>query len=217
MQIIALAIFSFIFVAVYIAVHFLFRKRNLVSKALISFVGTIAMIVLSIYACTPKNIAYSDPELAPLWKAIEAVDRAGMGFTPVSKDSKIKIERANRKYGRSYDVMLHIYNHTSRTIAFKKSEGVYYWIGEQEIFKGPNKYSSVDGTFHEDICITFHVERYSDGHPVNTLTVRYSGEDQRLMHRFNLTLADIQPILKEWGYIVQQSPGSDSLKAAPQE
>jgi hypothetical protein len=210
MQIIALAIFSFIFVAVYIAVHFLFRKRNLVSKALIAFIGTIAIIVLSIYAFSPKNITYSDPELAPLWKAINEVDREGMGFTPISKDSKIKIERAN---GRTYDVMLHIYKSTSRTIAFKKKNEEFIWIGEQEAFKGPGKHETPDGNFNERIVLTYDKERIS-GYPTNVLNISYTGEDTRLSLNRDLTLEEILPILKEWKYKVQPSAAPDAQKAA---
>ncbi len=196
MQIIALTIFLFIFIIVYIAVHFLFKQRNRISKCLISFISTIIIIVLSIYAFSPKKITYSDPELTPLWKAIEEVDRAGMGFTPVSKDSKIRIERTN---GRAYDVMLHIHNHSSRTIAFKKKDDDFLWIGEQESFKGPKKYKTVDGYFNEFIVLTYDKERIS-GYPTNVLNITYNGEDSRLMPNRDLTLDDILPILKEWKY-----------------
>ena len=129
MQIIALAIFVFIFAVVYVAVHFLIKKKHWVLKGLISFIGTITIIGLMIYGFSPKKIVYSDPELAPLWKAVEEVKRVELGFTPVLKDSEIRIERTN---GRAYDVMLHIYHLTSRTIAFKKKGDGFIWIGDQD-------------------------------------------------------------------------------------
>ena len=197
MQIIALAIFCVVFGVVFVAVHLLFRQRHWVLKGLISFVSTIAIIGLTIYGLSPKRINYSDPELAPLWKAVEAVDRASLGFTPVTKDSKISIERSN---GRAYDVMLHIYRHSSRTIAFRKKEGSFIWIGEQESFEGPKKYSTPDGTFNECITLTYDKEKIS-GYPINVLNISYTGEDPRLSpSRRTLTLMDIQPILKEWKY-----------------
>ena len=197
MQIIALAIFCFVFGVVFIIVHLLCRRRHWVFKGLISFVGTIVIIGLTIYGFSPKKIDYSDPELVPLWKAVEAVDRATLGFTPVSKDSKISIERSS---GSKYDVMLHIENHTSRTIAFRKKGDDFIWIGEQESFKGPNKYSTPDGTFNERIFLTYDKEEIS-GHPTNVLNISYFGDDPRLIssHR-DLTLSDIRPILKEWKY-----------------
>jgi hypothetical protein len=151
---------------------------------------------LTIYGFSPKKIDYNDPKLAPLWKAVEAVDRASMGFTPVSKDSKISIERSN---GKKYDVMLHIENHTSRTIAFRKKKDGFVWIGEQESFTGPKKYSTPDGTFYESIVLNYDKENIS-GYPTNVLCISYIGEDPRLMQNRNLTLADIRPILKEWNY-----------------
>ena len=197
MQIIALAIFCFVFSVVFVIVHLLLRQRHWVLKGLISFISTIAIIGLTIYGFSPKKINYSDPELAPLWKAVEAVGRASIGFTPVSKDSKISIERSN---GRTYDVMLHIYHHTSRTIAFRKEGDCFIWIGEQESFKGPKKYSTPDGTFNECITLTYDKEKIS-GYPINVLNISYAGEDLRLSYsRRDLTLMDIQPILKEWKY-----------------
>ncbi len=176
---------------------FLCRRRHWTLKGLISLVGTIAIIGLTIYAFSPKKIDYSDPELVPLWKAVQAVDRASMGFTPVSKDSKISIERSN---GKKYDVMLHISNRTSRTIAFRKKDDHFVWVGEQESFEGPNKYSTPDGTFNEQIVLTYDKEKISE-YPINILNISYFGEDTRLIpSRRDLTLADIRPILKEWKY-----------------
>lgn len=196
MQIIALSIFIFVFGVVYIVVHLLFTRQRWVVKGLISVVGTIGIIGLTIHSLSPKSIAYSDPELAPLWKAVEVVDREDLGFTPVSKDSKIRIERAN---GRTYDVMLHIYHHTSRTIAFKKKDDSFIWIGEQEVFKGPGEHETPDGLFNERIVLTYDIEEIS-GYPTNILNISYAGEDSRLMSNRGLTLDDILPILEEWKY-----------------
>ena len=67
------------------------------------------------------------------------------------------------------------------------------------IFQGPKLYKSVDGTFPEHICLTYETEHIS-GAPTNQLKIDYLGEDSRLADRTNLALADIRPILKEWGY-----------------
>jgi hypothetical protein len=95
--------------------------------------------------------------------------------------------------------MLHLAGKTSRTIAFRKNAADYSWIGEQEIFEGPKMYKSVDGTFHEEVTLTFEREHVS-GVPLNNLSVSYMGEDPRLAGRVNLSLSDVRPILKEWGY-----------------
>ena len=98
-----------------------------------------------------------------------------------------------------YDAMLHIVAKTSRTIAFRKENGRYVWIGEQESFQGPRKYKSEDGTFNEVVTLTYEVQGIS-GYPLNRLNVTYLGEDPRLTGRSSLTLSDVEPILKEWGY-----------------
>lgn len=95
--------------------------------------------------------------------------------------------------------MLHITARTSRTIAFRKTDNGWRWIGEQEIFDGPKIYRTVDGTFHEHISLTYEIEGVS-GVNRNELNMDYAGEDKRLAGRTGLSLADIKPILKEWGY-----------------
>jgi hypothetical protein len=52
--------------------------------------------------------------------------------------------------------MLHIYAETSRTIAFKKVDGTYKWIGEQEIHEEPNQFTTVAGTSNEYIVINYY-------------------------------------------------------------
>jgi len=95
--------------------------------------------------------------------------------------------------------MLHLGGRTSRTIAFRKNTSGYYWIGEQETFEGQKMYKTVDGTFHESVTLTFETEHVS-GSPLNQLDVVYAGEDSRLVGRAHLSLRDVRPILKEWGY-----------------
>jgi len=96
--------------------------------------------------------------------------------------------------------MLHFYGDTSRTVAFRKTPDGYKWIHEQETFTGPNLYTNVDGVFHEEIVLTHGIEPTS-GHTAHKLHVGYSGADSRLSsvsNRFDLTLAQVRPILDEW-------------------
>jgi len=95
--------------------------------------------------------------------------------------------------------MLHISSKTSRTIAFRKTSNGYRWIGDQEIFQGPKEYRTVDGTLHEQLTLTYEVESVS-GFPTSRLNITYHGEDPRLAGRSSLSLADVKPILREWGY-----------------
>jgi hypothetical protein len=96
--------------------------------------------------------------------------------------------------------MVHISaGNTERTIAFRRENGNYIWIGEQEIFEGPRKYTTEDGTFNEHLTLTYHIKRLSGFQP-NQLNVDYRGTDARLSDRNDLSLAIVKPILREWGY-----------------
>ena len=80
------------------------------------------------------------------------------------------------------------------------------WIGEQEIYKGPGEYTTVDGTFFEQISLTYELQRVS-GHRLNHLNITYSGEDSRMAGRNDLRLQEVVPILREWGYDVERIGG----------
>src|SRR5690606_20963710 len=95
---------------------------------------------------TPKEVDYDDNELRPLWTAVSEVNRETLGFTSIDKHADIRLEGESFLSEKPYDKMLHIYGTTSKTIAFKKiNDDKYIWIGEQEIFRGPRKYKTVDG------------------------------------------------------------------------
>ena len=140
----------------------------------------------------------SDPKLQPMLTAAAFFDRVGYGFSPMPTKADVRLEVRS---GRAYDAMLHIYSRTSRTIAFRKIDKGYRWIGEQESFQGPKQYTTVDGTFYESISLTYDIEKVS-GYPINRLNISYWGEDPRLVDHRDLTLKEAQPILKEWGYDV---------------
>ena len=98
-----------------------------------------------------------------------------------------------------YDATLQITAKTSRTIEFRKDNRSYIWIGEQETFQGPRKYTSEGSILNETVTLTYETRKVS-GAPLNQLTVTYFGDDPRLIWRDKLTLSDVKPILKEWGY-----------------
>lgn len=56
----------------------------------------------------------------------------------------------------------------------------------------------MDGTFHEQIVVTYDIESVS-GHAINKLHVEYWGEDPRLAaHHQRLALERVRPIVDEW-------------------
>ena len=154
----------------------------------------------------PERVSHDDPRLTPMFDAMTRVDRRAMGFTSIDHNASIRIEWAHRKFEsltrvapKNYDAMLHVSGKTSRTVAFKRVGDGYEWIGEQEVFEGPRTYESVDGTFKEAITVNYDRVPIS-GFPINTIAILYSGEEPELTARQQLSLADIRPWLKKWGY-----------------
>src|SRR4051794_40626748 len=82
-------------------------------------IGVFFSVAFLICGCglTPQNVSLSIPETKPLLAAMEKVDRAALGFTPISTNANIRLERSSRA---NYDAMLDVYGDTSRTIAFRK-------------------------------------------------------------------------------------------------
>lgn len=144
-----------------------------------------------------ESVSVSDPRVQPLFKAAAAFNRSKYGFTALPTKGNVNLESRPRA---GYDAMLHLYEKTSRTIAFRKDGSEYFWIGEQETLEGPKMYNTVDGKFREAVVLTFETEHVS-GVPLNRLNVSYRGEDPRLVGHADLVLSDVQPILKEWGYL----------------
>jgi hypothetical protein len=154
------------------------------------------LLLLAACGFMPERVSRDDPRLAPLWAAIDRVDRERLGFTPIPPDAELRLE--GKQVGRhDYDAMLHVEGNPSRTVAFRKAGSGYEWIGEQEILQGPKRYTTVDGTFNEQIAITYETSHVS-GAPLNRTYVTYTGEDPRLANRSDLTLAVVAPILEEW-------------------
>jgi hypothetical protein len=162
------------------------------------FATTLAILGL---ACglVPESVSFGDPRVAELMKALQAVDRAALGFTPIDRNARLTLEARPRE---GYDAMLHVSGKTSRTIAFRRAGTTYQWIGEQETFEGPREYETPDGRFQEAITITFETAHVS-GVPLNRVHVSYRGEDAQLADleaRQQLTLEAVRPALTAWGY-----------------
>jgi len=149
-----------------------------------------------IFHIFPEKVSVNDPRVKTLLEAASKFDRAQYGFSPLPTTGDVLLESRPRA---NYDAMLHISEKANRTIAFRRRSDQYEWIHEQETFEGPNEYKSADGTYREQVCLIFEIEHVS-GVPLYRLNVDYVGDDHRLADRHNLSLADVKPILKEWGY-----------------
>lgn len=158
----------------------------------------VGSLLLTLLGCdiVPRKVAIDDPRIQPLLTAAATFQRSTYGFTPIPRQAVVRWESGATA---QYDAMLHIEGKTSRTISFRKDGANYRWTGEQEIFQGPHKYKTVDGTFNEQVTLTYEVEKDS-GFPLNRLNVTYNGEDPRFAQRSDITLTEITPLLKQWGY-----------------
>ncbi len=158
------------------------------------FAAIIAVGASGACGLLPERVSGDDPRLVPMFEALKRVDRAALGFTPIAPKAQLRVEW---RPGRGYDAMLHVDGPTSRTIAFRRVGEGYQWIGEQEIFSGPNTYKTVDGVFHESITITYETQHIS-GVPLNTVDIRYSGDNPELAHPEELSLDRVRPMLERW-------------------
>ena len=147
----------------------------------------ILFCVLALFAACdllPRKVTIDDSRIQPLLKAAQSFDRTAYGFTPIPLAADVRWES---RPTATYDAMLHITARTSRTIAFRKTESGWRWIGDQEIFDGPKMYKTVDGTFPEHLCLTYETEGIS-GAKKNELNIDCAGEDKRLADRKRLHL-----------------------------
>ena len=186
---------------------------------------------------TDQVVQVTDQILAPYQKAL-AVDRRTLGFPPLPTNGMVKIDIVDRAHWGyeypppNYDVMLHFYENTDRFypnvshgVALKRSAEGLKWVHESMLFYGPKRYTTVDGAFNEYISIVCETEQVSFiGTNLQGTAISYSGPDSRLVDQgqfaHNLTIAQVAPILREWGYkydIDQIQPANGrNGKPAPQ-
>jgi hypothetical protein len=156
------------------------------------------MIALVLAGCDrfPEKTTMNDPRVKELARAAASFDRTAHGFTPgrsLAKGDCAAGLRVNVEHlGISPAVMC-----LNLNISFRRNG--YTWISEQEVFRGPRRYSTVDGTSNESITFTYEVEKVAHD-KLNALNIDYLGDDPRLESRFDLSLGDVDGVLREWGY-----------------
>jgi hypothetical protein len=153
------------------------------------------LFILGACGVFPERVEETDERIGRLLNARATIDTARYGFSPVDKSGQFRLEGKRKGF---YDAMLHITGPASnKTIAFRKVGSEYHWIGEQEIIKGPRECESPDGMMREQLVITFEAVPMS-GAPLNTLLIRYHGEDPSLANARDLSLEQIRPVLARW-------------------
>jgi hypothetical protein len=141
-----------------------------------------------------------------LLRARDPVDWASLGFTAVDQEAEFKLVTHAQP---GFDAMLSVDGRTERMIAFRRRPSGFEWIGEQESFQGPGTFQSADGTFPEEIVITYTKDRlWASGIPLDKPHIEYHGNDARLTdpswpgwpHRRGLSIEAVKPVLAGWGF-----------------
>lgn len=191
---------------------------------------TIALVSCSKRGSKVQYINISKESMSP-YQSIYQVNRKAMGFPPLPSQGTVKVETVDRKNWEreynppNYDVMLHFYDtddntykYTSRTIGLKKKNGILQWISEQMVFTGPKKYISDEGfSSQEQIVLRCEAEQVAViGREVKGTEVLYTGSDKRLIGEEDwtidggdLSLEDVIPVLREWGYVYEVASDID--------
>ena len=166
----------------------------------------LAVTVVFLSGCDTGKVSLSDPQLAPMLKAIAAVDRAALGLTPIPTNAEVHL------YSRSdarYDAMLIIFDTPAlyagvhRNIEFRKTATGYKWLREFETHPGPMTFKQLGNTdhqlhtAHEEISIIYDTTGISGVTP-NKLHVYYHGPDSRIVSGKDLSLDNVRPFLAEW-------------------
>lgn len=144
----------------------------------------------------PRHTTVDDHLMAPFLHARDVAGAEQYGFTHLEPDARVEIDRTVGNKA-TYDIMLHIYGSTSRTIAYKEVGDSFVWLGEQEIHRGPGEYLSEGFKRKEEIVITYETV-YLSGAPLNQVHVIYTGKNPRLADKSKLTVEDVRPVLDEW-------------------
>jgi hypothetical protein len=147
----------------------------------------------------PRATTENDPETKALLAAAAQFPGEQHGFSPLPAHPRaISLEPVSAS--DAYDRMLNIADRTTRTIAFKQTPQGWVVVHEQECFEGPNDYDAPDGgRTKEKIWLTFETVPVATGTP-GTLVIDYDGANRELLEKKELTLKDVQPVLKQWGY-----------------
>jgi len=202
-------------------------KKDLVIAVLIA--AAILLPILILYPTAKRGskteyLEISEQSMAS-YQAICQVDRKVMGFPPLPSEGTVKVEIIDRQIWNyeynppNYDVMLHFYEiydggykYTARTVGLKKTNGVLQWVHEQMMFHGPKEYIDDEGfPAKEWIVLRCETEQIGLlGQTMSGTIVMYTGPDKRLAREEgwtidagDLSLADVVPILREWGYIYE--------------
>lgn len=146
-----------------------------------------------------QPLAFSDPELIP-FKCMHDIDRPALGLRPLPMEAKVRIRRlvGQEAQTEKYDAVVNIWDGFMLQSAFFRLVGnKFEWIGEREMYYGPNRVKLERGVATENITINYFVEPIANEQ--KGYSVKYFGPDQQLASKQPLTLDDVRPELARWG------------------
>jgi hypothetical protein len=147
-----------------------------------------------------QTLSISDPRLAPMLQAIDASDRAALGFSSIRTNAVVHLDsRSSARCDAEiivYDTPA-LYGDIYRNIEFRKTATGYQWIRELESHPGPKTFTQSGHTKHEEIYIAYDTTGVMGITP-NKLHIHYEGPGGQFANGKELTLDQVRPVLAEW-------------------
>lgn len=167
---------------------------------IIQLLFMIPFVVLTGCNFRTQTFLLSDPQLVPILQAMAASDRASRGFAAIPTNAMVYLN-SHPNARRDGEMLVFDsparYDGIYRNIEFRKMTTGYKWLREFEHQPGPRTFTQSGHTTHEYIFICFDTDGSSGSVP-GKLDVSYTGPDNRLALRKDLTLEKVRPILAEW-------------------
>jgi hypothetical protein len=175
------------------------RRNFRIPKMRVVVAAWVGFALLGSLAGCMRSARIGDDALKP-FQSMYSIDRSQYGLTPLPGTGLVFIEGKSPQ--GDYDAMLHFSGNPSRTIAFRWDGKAYQWFGEQEDFEGPRMYETADGRYHEQVVITYYREPTFG--TLKGLHVHYRGPEPLRVpgsqSNWSLTLAEVNPLLRKWGF-----------------
>lgn len=188
------------------------------------FTFLLLVAVFSFSGCTPsapsgmkeQRVSIS-PEFFKAYPSLLTVNRLRMALPLLPTNGTVRILTVDRAHWKpdapppNYDVQFQFiqgssdFPYSEQNVFVKQVDGGQQWVGEQTIFYGPKRFTTDGVQGNEFITFTRDRERtVYRGVNIKDTLITYSGPDKRLAKTgtftTDLTVYDVGPILREWGY-----------------
>jgi hypothetical protein len=186
----------------------------------LTFLFFVAIAVLLFSGCAPdsppgmkEQRVRVSPEFFKTWPSLLSVNRRQMGFPLLPTNGTVRILTVDRAHWKpevpppNYDIQFQFiegssdFPYSEQNVFVKQADGGPQWVGEQTTIYGPHRFTTDGIQVNESITITRERKRIVY---LKDTAITYSGPDKRLAKTgtftTDLTVFEIGPILREWGY-----------------